>query len=285
MVVLVTTLTTAQEALKQYDGLRAEAAEWARLGLWAGLLSSYVPQTEPHRAQPETCSAKPAGERSQQSYQAALAQTLKSEKDRAHGQDQTSSSGRALLSTLADNHRHASVEAITDAAASAVALLTTARDAELEALGEQISETAESPGALPDERDEHDGVAPTVHTLRTVRIAGLAADPGATDTASRAAVADSEAALRETHAARSQAQKVKAIKKALKAIQIQLDRATRQELSRAETEAASESPYEMVPALDAVESASFIAADLPLAPPPPAAFPAVMTVNAGCAGE
>ena len=46
VVVVVTTFATAQEAVKQYDGLREQANEWATSRLLASLLNTSAPGEE-----------------------------------------------------------------------------------------------------------------------------------------------------------------------------------------------------------------------------------------------
>lgn len=59
LVVLVTTIVTAQEAFKQYDDLKAQAAAWATSRLWASLLSTpSAPEEESPEEQRAACTAQ-----------------------------------------------------------------------------------------------------------------------------------------------------------------------------------------------------------------------------------
>src|SRR5215210_5577108 len=86
LVVMFTTLTTAQEALKQYDAFKAQAGTWATLSLWTGFLSTYETPAEPLQAHVTTCQAEQHGSQAQQSYAPALAQTIRRESLRGHKQ-------------------------------------------------------------------------------------------------------------------------------------------------------------------------------------------------------
>jgi hypothetical protein len=290
MVVMVTTLTTAQEALKQYDSLRAQAATWATSGLWAGFLNSYAQPAEQapqsFRAQAETCSANQPGQQPQPSDRPALAQTIRIEIVKAERPEQPTRTPRAELLPLTSNHREGRAEASRQLGPTAqeVALLVAAR--ELEATGELVEETAGPIHVLTGGQDGNE-LELAGHTLRTVRVAGFAP--------ARAQVTEANplsADLRQTRsdaATRAQAQKVKAMKKALRLLQLQIDRAARQELSRAQRETITGLPYELAMSLVATdEAAGSIAANLPLAPPQPAPLPLSMTgtgASGGCAGE
>jgi hypothetical protein len=296
MVVMVTTLTTAQEALKQYDSLRAQAATWATSGLWAGFLNSYAqpaaqaPQS--FRAQAQTCSLNQPGQELPYSYRPALAQTIRIEIVKAERPEQPSRVQRAELLPLTANHREGRAEAIRQAGPTdgEVALLVAAR--ELEATPEQVEETAGPIHVLTGGQDG-DELELAGHTLRTVRVTGFApARAQATEVSPLAAGDDTEAALRQTRsaaAARAQTQKAKAVKKALRLLQLQIDRAAHQELSRAQRETITGLAYELaMPLVVTDEAAGSIAANLPLAPPQSAPLPLIMTgtgASGGCAGE
>jgi hypothetical protein len=285
MVVMVTTLTTAQEALKQYEGLKAQAAAWATSGLWTGFLNSYEQPSETLRAQSNTCSVIQPGEESQQSYHPALAQTIRMESVKAHRQEQSARALHPELLPLEDNQHDDHVEAVEQALESAGEVARLADTGEPEGAGEPGAQAADAIRALPGRQDE-DEVNLAGHTLRALRLVSFAPGRAATDASPLNAAADPEAALRQPRAAapRVQAQKVRAMKKALRLLQLQLDRAARQELSRAEIE--TELPDELIMALIAADSDDqSIALNLPSAPPQPAALPATMTSVGGCAGE
>lgn len=298
LVVMVTTLTTAQEALKQYDSLKEQAAMWATSGLWAGFLNSSDPAPQTMRPQSETCSMNQPGAEPQPSDRPPFAQTIRIEIVKADGPEQsTRPAARAELLPLAGNHRDARVEAIEQAgpAAREVALLVAARELEeLEELGQRADETDGPIRALAVGRDKK-GIDLAGYTWRTVRLAGLAPARTVTmEAAPLAAGSDHDEALRQTRsaaAARAQSQKIKTMKKALRLLQLQLDRAARQELSRAERETITELPQELVTVLISADTAvDSIAVNLPPAPQQPAALPATMTFigtgsSGGCAGE
>ncbi len=270
LVVTITTLTTAQEAFKQYDGLKTEAAAWATMRLWTGFLGSYTPPDEPYRAQLTTCHVGPTSEEPQQSAAPSLAQTVRSESAGARRQQAANEAPRVELFSLDDDHRSASVEAVREALASV---------REVELLNAHEDREAEGPGEQSDETD----VEQASHRLPKVRFASgpvMEAAPLIAD-------ADSDEALRQqTRAAsRTQAQKARAMKRALRFLQIFRDKAAKQELSRVERESMIELLDGMNMPLDApAHDAPIVAADFPTASPRPFPTPA-MTDGGGCAGE
>jgi hypothetical protein len=283
LVAMVTTLTTAQEALKQYDGLKAQAAAWATSGLWTGFLNSYDQPSTTLRAQANTYPVIQPSRESQQPDRQALAQTIRIERVKAHGPEQSARAVTAQLLPLEDNHQDGEAQAVKQALESLGEVALLADTSKLEEPDEQIDERAEPVRALPVRQDEN-GIDLAGHTLRTVRLLSLAPGRTATDAGPLTTDADPEAALRQTRAA-ARAQKSRAVKKALRLLQLQLDRAARQELSRAERELTTELAEESVMAFVAVDDdGESIAVNLP-SPPLPVALPAAMTSSGGCAGE
>jgi hypothetical protein len=279
LVVMFTTLTTAQEAFKQYDAFKTEAAEWATLSLWTGFLSADAPQSAPLQAQLTNCDADQPRSHAQQPYAPALARTIRVESIRAHKQDSSTPSINVEVLALDDDRHKDSFEAGREALA---------RIREVELLGTPDRETGE-PFEHRSLRAEPFGPLPelntadlTVHALQRVRQA--AED----EAAPLAAVADSEAALRQTRdASRTQAQKNRAMKRALKVLQLRVDKAVRQELSWDKSEITVDWPNGLNIALGARGGPNSIAASLPLplAPPQPVALPAPVAGFGGCAGE
>lgn len=252
LVVMFTTLTTVQEAVKQYDAFKTEASTWATLSLWTGFLNAYEPPSQPLQTHVTTCQAEQLSAQSQQPEARVLARTIRREIATGRRHD---TSLRFAVSVIEDHRASEALEAGRQALASVreVALLDANDDAE-----ETFKYRAEMRSPAVSLRELHE-VEVALHDLGR----------------ERADDAYSQAALRQTRTVtRAQTQKSRAMKRALKTLQTRFDKATRQELSRAKGEFMADLPDGMS-----------MAFGLPLAPPQPVVLPVVMTNSGGCAGE
>jgi hypothetical protein len=230
LVVMITTLTTGHEALKQYDTLKAQADEWATLRLWTGFLSAYTPQDETLEAQSATCSALPAPVEHERN--AALTPRLSIEIQYDVNQNRGASNHVARVEIL--NHEDGRPEDSVDVDERAVderasesmeevAFLAGQDDTRTEETSECVDESTVT-ASLSD--DELEG-ASTIDALREVRLISRTVNRELAETAPLAA----EAAQRSRAASRAEAQaKVKAMRRAVRVIQIRLERASRPEL-------------------------------------------------------
>jgi hypothetical protein len=285
LVVAITTLTTAQEAFRQYDDLKSQAATWATLRLWTGFLNAYTPQDEPFQAQQLTnCSASvPASAQAQRPVATVLDQGINIKSVKSRKQESSGPLARVEVPARDDNHRGDSFATAAKAPDSIkeVALLT--ETSGLEEIGEHVDVPAEPVAASDDSEADSAG-----HTFAEVRFVSRAANRTAAETAPPLLAGDADAGAasrRQTRlASRAQSLKARAMKRALKTLQIQLERTTRQELKIAEIRI--ELPHGINTTLRVVGSTNIIAADLPSSPRP-VTLPALVPVTAagGCAGE
>jgi len=232
LVVMVTALTTAQEALKQYDGLKAQAREWATLRLLTGFINAYTPQDESLEAQAVTsCSA------SQMPSEPSLPLNTPAQGARfleaqfVVKRDAANQVASVELLTPETEHHNDSREVteIEFERTGEVARLPETVDVSPEDTGDDVEEATEQVNSSDNSAEE----VATVHTLREVRHTGRSLNPDLTVIAPPASeAANLDAALHKARvASRAEAQaKVKALKRALKIIQIQVEKAAKVEL-------------------------------------------------------
>src|SRR5215210_2115291 len=186
LVVMITTMTTAQEAFKQYDGLKAQAERWATLRLWTGFLSAYTPQDEPLEAQAFACSAYPAPSEPTQ-HRVAIAPGHAIEIQSAQDQERHSANHVAPLEALAleDEHRDEAAQAGERASAriEEIALLAEHGDDAAQETGEQMEASTYTHGLS---EDRHEEVA-TIEALREVRLVSRTVNRESAETAPHAA--------------------------------------------------------------------------------------------------
>jgi hypothetical protein len=235
LVVMVTTLTTAQEALKQYDGLKAQAREWATLRLLTGFINAYTPPDDSLEAKAATCSA------SQMTSEPTLpqdapAQAARSIEARINLKRDAAAHVAGIEFPTPEAEHHNDSRVVTEEIAETgfehigeVAMLAETVDASPEETIDDAEETAEPLNSSDDDSDE----VATVHTLREARRTDRALNRDLTVIAPSASdAAKLDAALHKTRvASRADAQtKVKVLKRALKVIQIQIEKAAKAEL-------------------------------------------------------
>lgn len=288
LVVMVTTLTTAQEALKQYDGLRAQAQGWATLRLLTGFINAYTPQDDSTEAQAVvTCSAS----------------QLRTE--RAHPLDAPAQEARFLEAQITVKrdaaNQLAGVESLIPEAGhhndspevpeseferiGEVAMLAET----VEVLPEEPGDDVEEPAEFDDFSDDSSEEVATLHTLRDVRHTDRALNRDLTVIAPRKSdTASPVAALHKARlASRTEAQlKARTIRRALKVIQIQIEKAAKVELRTDSGDLSVELPNEIVTAQLAPESTGGIAARYPLTMQGLVTGQATVSTSGGeCAGE
>lgn len=267
LVVMVTTLTTAQEALKQYDGLKAQARDWATMRLLTGFINAYTPQDDSLESQEVvTCSASQMPSEPSLSQDApAHARSLEAQiivrRDAANHIASVS-----LLTPETEHHNDSrEVTEIEFERVGEVAMLSETVEVLPEETDDDVEETVEMLDSSDDSREE----VATVHTLREVRRIDRALNHDLTVMAPPSSdAANLDAALHKARvASRADAQaKVKAIKRALKVIQIQLEKAAKVELRTDRRDSSVELPGEIGTAQLAPESTGSITARYPLAP-------------------
>lgn len=232
LVVLITTVVTAQEGVKQYDDLKAQAGAWATSRLWASFLSTNAAEEELPREQAVTCYVEEmTGDQSPQQETSATANAndVKSINNAQQQQQRAGASHtiRIELPALRDKQHNDPNPAgeVALERTGEVARLTEQAGVDAKETGQPEIETTEPDTADGDETDDHSidhaelrEASFISRTLNNVAAeeALLAAD---TNTSVPRAIAMSEARA-----------KAKAIKKAFKALQDNIDRGRRIEL-------------------------------------------------------
>lgn len=265
LVVMVTTITTAQEALKQYDTLRAQAQEWATLKLWTGFINAYTPQDETLEAEEvASCPASSAPDE-HALRQDAPAQTKSLEARMTVGQKRDAADHVASVETsITEAEHHAGSQEATESTfelTGEVAMLAEPGDATPEETDERETESAEQ----VDSSDDSDEEISALRALREVRLVGR--DPN--QELDVVAPPTSEAASHEAalHRARlASRSKARAMKRAIRVIQIQLERAAKVELRTDRRVSVIEPPNLINTTQRTHESTSIIAALYPSAP-------------------
>jgi hypothetical protein len=231
MVVVVTTFATAQEAAKQYDGLRDQANQWATSRLLASLLNTSAPVEELIETQvvSTSCSAEERSDEQPARQQPATLTTYRLIETKSTDAPQRDEAIRIAVnetpatfdmqhSELSEANRE-SLERLDE-----VARLTEKNHfAELEALG-QLEEAKESLGA-PDEHDtEDDSVAHTQAAMHFInRVITQVPSPRVSETDS--------IAVRARAAADARVQQ-RAARRAVRILQERTERPVRFELKR-----------------------------------------------------
>jgi hypothetical protein len=230
LVVLVTTVVTAQEAVKQYDDLKAQAGAWATSRLWASLLNSSAPEEKSLEAQPATCSVKETPNNpSQETWTPGQVIVIKGFKDQQR--DAASQPIRIELSALEDKHHNDPGEAAADKFEhlGEVALLSEQPGGEAEERSQPEALTAE-PETVTDDAADEDSINHAernqaerdVHAVS--RISNRAVVEGV------APVFDSPALVQETRAAFETQARLRVIRRAAKALLDNAERGKRIEL-------------------------------------------------------
>ncbi|HEV2912400.1 MAG TPA: hypothetical protein VGX92_03695 [Pyrinomonadaceae bacterium] len=274
LVVVVTTMTTAQEAFKQYDSFRAQTEGLATLRLWTGFLNAYAPQEEAAAEEEETPAERKAvtcsvnqmpGDASSLHETAAPAVAIEIRKVENRKQDEAGHFARVLVSALEVEHEGLPDEARTEALehTGEVALLNRVggSDDETEEKGLRDTET-EPVNASDDEGDAH----VTRRVLREIRFAGRAADADQIEAASQERDADTQdrgadSPVAPTERSTRAATRAKAkAKRALRVLQLHLDGAARAELRKAARDGMASPPtLAMLP--DLLDTASLAGND------------------------
>jgi hypothetical protein len=285
LVVMFTTITTAQEALKQYDTLKAQAHEWATLRLWTGYISAYTPQDEPLEAQAVACSVSAAPVENSHSQDAASqAHSIEAQSASFQKRHAANHVTNVEVSTIEDKHHDDSMEAGESAFESIgeLALLAGPSDAEQEAARERASETAETNNPSGNDTEE---VSP-VRRLREVRFVNRTLSRELAQPAPLASeAAGTDAALRKARAASRADAKAKALRRAIRIVQIQLERAARVELRTDVRVSGVELPKEINITLPTLINNGSIATDYPAVSQDYGTRPAPASMSSTCTGE
>ncbi len=160
LVVLITTVVTAQEAVKQYDDIKEQAGAWATSRLWASFLSTNAPEEELIEEQAVTYSVKEiTGDHSprQETRMPGQVNDIKSisiVQQRARAESHTT---RVELPALKDKQHNdpnpageAALERISE-----VALLTEQAGVEAEEPGQPETQTTEPDATENDTTENH----------------------------------------------------------------------------------------------------------------------------------
>jgi hypothetical protein len=267
LVVMVTTLTTAQEAFRQYDGLKAQARDWATLRLLTGFINAYTPQDDSPDSQGVTCSVNQTPSESSLAHDAPAQDAGFREAQIIVKRDTSNHVARVALLTPEAEHHSDSLEAseIESEHAGEVAMLAETVEALPEDMDDDVEETTEQHNSSDDNAEE----GATVHRLREVRRIDRTLNRDLTVTAPTASdTASLDAALHKARvASRTDAQmKVKALKRALKVIQIQLEKAAKVELRTGRGNSRIEQAGEISTSLQTPESTGSMTARYTLAP-------------------
>ncbi|HEY6189893.1 MAG TPA: hypothetical protein VIW80_19725 [Pyrinomonadaceae bacterium] len=266
LVVLVTTITTAQEALKQYDTLRAQAQGWATLRLWTGFINTYTPQDEMLEATEEvaSCPASPAEDEHDLRQDApAQAQSIEARMTGGQKHDAAGHVASVEASTPEPEH-HADSQEATESAfehTGEVAMLAET----VAAMPVETDDRETEPAEPLDSSDDSAEEISALHSLREVRLAGRDRNQELEVIAPQAIeAASTDAALHRVRLA-SRA-KARAMRRAIRVIQIQLDRAAKAELKTDRRISVVELPSVINTMQRTHESTGSIAALYPAAP-------------------
>ena len=266
LVVMVTTITTAHEALKQYDTLRSQAQEWATLKLWTGFINTYTPQDETLEAAEEvaSCTASPARDE-HTLRQDAPAQARSLEARRTGGQKHDAADHVAgMEASTPEAEHHAGSQEATESAfehTGEVAMLAEPVAATPEETDDRETEPAEPVDSSDDSAEE----ISALHSLREVRLVGRDRNQELEVIAPQAIeAASTDAALHRVRLA-SRA-KARAMRRAIRVIQIQLERAAKTELRTDRRVSSVELPNVTNTTRRTHESTGSIAALYPAAP-------------------
>jgi hypothetical protein len=225
LVVLVTTVVTAQEAVKQYHDLKAQAGAWATSRLWASLLNNSAPEEKSLEVQPAMCSVKQTPTNpSQETWMPRQVIVIKGFKDQQR--DAASQPIRIELSALEDKHHNDPGEAAADKfeRIGEVALLSEQTGGEAEERSQPEALTAEPDTATDDAVDENS----IDHAEQEVHVISRILNRAVTEEVSQ--VVDASAPSHETRAAFETQARLRAIKRAAKALQDNVERGKRIEL-------------------------------------------------------
>lgn len=211
LVVLVTTVVTAQEAVKQYDNLRAQAGAWATSGLWASLLNNSAPEEEQLEVQPATCSVK-ATPGAQVQETRTPGQIIAIKGFNAQQRDAASQPMRIELSALEDKQHSDLNEAAADKfeRIGEVALLT-------EHSGVEAEERSQPEAQITTEPDTAEDESSIEHAEQDVHVITRTLNRAVAEQVSH--VVDASVPAQETRAAFETRAQVRAIKRAARALQ------------------------------------------------------------------
>jgi hypothetical protein len=231
LVVLVTTIVTAQEAVKQYDDLKAQAAAWATSRLWASLLStSSAPEEESPEEQRADCYAKePTGDDSRQPQ--SLMSTHVNDTENINGDERAAVNQtiRSESRALEDKHHFDANEATAETfeRTSEVALLTEQSNVEAEeaSLPETLSAEQDTTTTQDDAVDEDSPVHADQEEAHSISRALKRAVAEEVSTG-----VDASTPVQETRAAVETRVQARAIRRAVKALHDSIDRSRRIEL-------------------------------------------------------
>ncbi|MBA3804149.1 MAG: hypothetical protein H0X14_00315 [Acidobacteria bacterium] len=227
LVVLITTVVTAQEAVKQYDDLKEQAGAWATSRLWASFLSTNAAEEELIEEQAVACSVTEiAGDHSPQQKTLMPAQVnhVKSTNN-VQQHSIASHTIRIELPALKDK-QHNNPNPAGEAALehiSEVALLTEQAGGEMEEPGQPETQTTEQDAAEGDERGDYSIVhaeqREVSFTSRTL-----------SNVAAEEALLTVDASTPVPHTIAATEAQAKAIKRAVKVLRENVDRSRRIEL-------------------------------------------------------
>lgn len=232
LVVLVTTIVTAQEAIKQYDDLKEQAGAWATSTLWASFLntSSSAPEEELLEVQTATsCSVKEMPDDHSHRPE-TLTLSWVSDIKSINGQQraETNQNIRIEYSTLkdkqhSDSHETAeeTIEQMTEVAL--LAQHTGAKDVEQ---SEPEGEATEPDAARDNDTDDD----PIVHAEREASFTSRTLNRVLVEVSTLGV--DADAPVPQARAAFEARVQARAIKRAAKALQDSIDRGRRIELKR-----------------------------------------------------
>jgi hypothetical protein len=282
LVVLVTTVVTAHEAVKQYDDLKAQAGAWATSRLWASLLNTSAPEEKSLEVQPATCSVKetPDGH-TQGTWTHGQVVVIKG----FNGQQRDASSQliRIELSALEDKqHSDASEEAADKfERIGEVALLSKQSGGEAEESNAPEAQITAEPDAAQDDTVDESSV---VHSEQHVQVISRTLNRAVAEEVSH--VVDARAPVQETRSAFETRMQMRAIKIAAKALQ-NIERGKRIELRIIKRGDSVDPPRPTSISLRAENISVPLAADFPDAPPSQIAsqHTASLSTDGTCASE
>jgi len=230
LVVLITTVVTAQEAIKQYDDLKEQAGAWATSRLWASFLSTNAPEEELIEEQAVTYSVKEiTGDHSprQETRMPGQVNDIKSisiVQQRARAESHTTRIELPALKDKQHNDANPAGEAALERT-SEVALLTEQAGVESEETGQPETQTTEPDSAGGDDTETHS----IVHAeQREASFTGRTLNRIAAEEALLAV--DASTPVPHTNTVSEARAQARAIKRAIKALQETVDRGRRIEL-------------------------------------------------------
>ena len=283
LVVLVTTVVTAQEAVKQYDNLKAQAGAWATSRLWASLLNNSAPEEKSLEVQPATCSVKETPDASLQETRTP-GRIIVIKGFNAQQRDAASQPIRIELTALEDKQHSDRSEAAADKfeRLSEVALLTEQSGGEAEESNAPEAQITAEPDAAGDDAVDESSI---VHSKQDVQVISRTLNRAVAEEVSHVVDARS-APVRETHSAFETQAHLRAIRRAAKALQ-DVERGKRIELRIIKRGGSVDPPRPTSISLSAENISVPPAEDFPDAPPSQIAsqHTASLSTDSACASE